>query len=293
MDTQKYEAFIKTAESGSMKKAADDLGYTQAGLSYIIRSLEEELETQLFHRDYGRIYLTGSGKELLPIAQSICNDQRRLLAKLSELKHLESGHVTAAVFTSIAVYWMPFLMKGFQASYPGIQVDVKWYDTKEELNEMLAVGDVDCGFSVLPDAADSFEKIFLIKDPMVVILPQDHHYAGATFFPSKAMLEVPYISSGDFSEMEDMFYANGVKPVPKMILNNDFAVMSMVSRGFGFSVFPAMMMEEPLFPLALLEPEVSFSREVGIVLRSWQEASDAAKAFISFTREWVSSGRRG
>lgn len=43
MDIQKYEAFIKTAELGSIKKASEALGYTQAGLSYIIKTLEEEL----------------------------------------------------------------------------------------------------------------------------------------------------------------------------------------------------------------------------------------------------------
>ncbi len=51
MDIQKYEAFIKTAELGSIKKASEALGYTQAGLSYIIKTLEEELDISLFFRD--------------------------------------------------------------------------------------------------------------------------------------------------------------------------------------------------------------------------------------------------
>lgn len=42
MDTQKYEVFIKAAELGSIKKAAEELGYTQAGLSYILRTLEKD-----------------------------------------------------------------------------------------------------------------------------------------------------------------------------------------------------------------------------------------------------------
>ena len=72
------------------------------------------------------------------------------------------------------------------------------------------------------------------------------------------------------------------------MLDNDFAVMSMVSQGFGFSVFPALMLKSPTFPLAVKEPEISFSREIGIVLRSWESASDAARAFITFTKDWIS-----
>jgi len=41
---QKYEAFIKTVELGSFKKAAEALGYTQAGISYMLNTLETELD---------------------------------------------------------------------------------------------------------------------------------------------------------------------------------------------------------------------------------------------------------
>ncbi|MFQ7738625.1 MAG: LysR family transcriptional regulator, partial [Emergencia timonensis] len=170
MDIQKYEAFIKTAELGSIKKASEELGYTQAGLSYIIKTLEEELDISLFFRDYGKIYLTGGGKELLPLAHAICNDQRRLKTRLSELKNLQSGNITIAVFTSIAVYWLPYLMKGFLEKHPGIRFDVKCYEEPAVLDEMLDNGDVDFGFTVLPDADASFEKVFLKKDPMMIVL---------------------------------------------------------------------------------------------------------------------------
>ncbi|BDF08986.1 LysR family transcriptional regulator [Emergencia timonensis] len=288
MDIQKYEAFIKTAELGSIKKASEALGYTQAGLSYIIKTLEEELDISLFFRDYGKIYLTGGGKELLPLAHAICNDQRRLKTRLSELKNLQSGNITIAVFTSIAVYWLPYLMKGFLEKHPGIRFDVKCYEEPAVLDEMLDNGDVDFGFTVLPDADASFEKVFLKKDPMMIVLAENHPLADLPYFPSSSMSEEPYISVGDHSEMDALFYYNNVKPNTYLMLDNDFAVMSMVSQGFGFSVFPALMLKSPTFPLAVKEPEISFSREIGIVLRSWESASDAARAFITFTKDWIS-----
>lgn len=288
MDIQKYEAFIKTAELGNIKKASEELGYTQAGLSYIIKTLEEELGVHLFFRDYGKIYLTADGKELLPLAHAVCNDQRRLQMRLSELKNLQSGKVTLAVFTSIAIYWLPYLMKAFIKEYPGIRFDVKCYEEPEDLDEMLTGGDVDCGFTVLPDVGDSFCKIFLKKDPMMIILPKNHPLAGQPYFPSSAMAEEPYISGGDHSEMNDLFYYNNVKPNIYLTLNDDFAIMAMVSQGFGFSIFSALMLQNSFFPLAVKEPEISFSREIGIVLRSWEDASGATREFIDFTKKWIS-----
>lgn len=292
MDIQKYEVLIKAAELGSIKKAAAELGYTQAGLSYILKTLEDEMGLHLFHRDYGKLILTAAGREILPITHHICNEQRRLCSKVSELKNLESGRITVGVFTSIAIHWLPFLMEAFPKAYPGIRIDVKWYEEKEELDEMLEAGDVDCGFSVLPDVGENFDKIFLAKDPMMIILAEDHPYASLPYFPSKAMEEIPYISGGEYSEMAELHYANGVKPVPAMVLKNDFAVMSMVSKGLGYGIFPALMMEEPPFPLAVKEPEVIFAREVGIVLRSLAEAPEAVAAFISFTKAWVNGGNK-
>ena len=44
MNNPKYNAFLKVAEMGSIKHAADLLGYTQTGMSYLINTLEEELD---------------------------------------------------------------------------------------------------------------------------------------------------------------------------------------------------------------------------------------------------------
>jgi len=42
MNIQKYLAFIKTVEYGSLTKAAQVLGYTQSGISHMINDLETE-----------------------------------------------------------------------------------------------------------------------------------------------------------------------------------------------------------------------------------------------------------
>ena len=43
MANQKYDAFLTVARLGSFKAAAEELGYTQAGISYLVNALEKEL----------------------------------------------------------------------------------------------------------------------------------------------------------------------------------------------------------------------------------------------------------
>ena len=53
--TSKYEAFVLAAETGSFKSTAEQLGYTQAGISYMMSSLESEMGTALFARDHSGV----------------------------------------------------------------------------------------------------------------------------------------------------------------------------------------------------------------------------------------------
>ena len=51
MDTSRYQAFLSAAETGSIKNAAEELGYTPSGVSQLIKALEEELGFKMCIRD--------------------------------------------------------------------------------------------------------------------------------------------------------------------------------------------------------------------------------------------------
>ena len=50
MNIRKYEAFVKAVELGSLSKAAEQLGYTQSGISHMMQSLEDEVGFPLMVR---------------------------------------------------------------------------------------------------------------------------------------------------------------------------------------------------------------------------------------------------
>ena len=47
MVNPKYKALLRVAETGSFTQAANDLGYSQSGISGMISSLEKEMGVQL------------------------------------------------------------------------------------------------------------------------------------------------------------------------------------------------------------------------------------------------------
>lgn len=288
MGNQKYEAFLKVAETGSFKQAAHDLGYTQAGMSYLVGTLERELGVPLFVRDYGGARLTSDGEGLLPWVQTVCNAERQLETRLSELKHLESGVVRVAAFTSTAIQWFPGIAKAFLALHPGVDLQLICLDDEDELEAAVWRGDADCGFLVYPIKRD-LEAVPLRRDPLLVVLPPNHPLASAPAVPRRALAEEPYIrlKSGTLSEMEALFRRNDVEPNVRFTIDSDYAVMSMVSAGLGFSVLPELILRDAPFPLAVVPPEVETSREIAIAVRSLETASVAARAFLDVARQWI------
>lgn len=53
MDLTKYQVFLKTVECGSFTAAAQQLSFTQSGVSHAISGLEEELGVTLLSRSPG------------------------------------------------------------------------------------------------------------------------------------------------------------------------------------------------------------------------------------------------
>lgn len=288
MSNQKYEAFIKTAELGSFKKAAEALGYTQAGISYMLNTLENELGVSLFIRDYGGVHLTTDGEQILPWVKDVCNSERRLITKLDDLKSIESGTIRVSVFTSVSIQWLPGMIQTFLRDHPKVKFDLRCSDDQNEMERLVWRGDVDCGFFVLPVKTD-LVTIPLKRDPMLMVLPKNHPLADAPYFPIAALSEYPYIelNEGVFSEMRDVFSNYGVKPNVYLSAENGYTVMALVSKGFGFSIFPELMLRGTSFPLVCKELEIPAYRELAICIRSNETASVATRNFLNCVQKWV------
>ena len=75
---QKYMAFVKTVECGSFTKAAEQLSYSQSGISRMINDLEKEWKVVLLERSKSGVKLTSSGMKLLPYAERVCREYEKL-----------------------------------------------------------------------------------------------------------------------------------------------------------------------------------------------------------------------
>jgi len=282
MNLQKYLSFVKTVEYGSFTKAAEILNYTQSGISRMIADLEKEWGVTLLERSKYGVKPTSDGMKLLPYAQNLCADFDKLKMQVDELNGLQSGLIRIGTFSSVATHWLPNIIKEFQKDYPNIDYELLLGDYTE-IEEWIHTGRVDCGFLRLPTHPD-FETIFLEKDKLMAIIPENHPLKDSKKFPVTALCDEPFmlLEKGAKAEISEIFERNNLTPNVKFTTWDDYAVMSMVESGLGIAILPELILKRVPYRIIAKELDVPAYRNIGLALRDKKTASLAVKRFIEY-----------
>ena len=118
-------AFEAVARNLSVTRAAEDLGLTQAAVSYQIKLLEERLGTKLFTRQPHGVALTKTAQEIAPNIHEAFNLLREVFDPAPQ-----GRQETLSVSTTqgLATLWLVPRLGRFQVEHSEIAVDVETTD---------------------------------------------------------------------------------------------------------------------------------------------------------------------
>ncbi|WP_342539030.1 LysR family transcriptional regulator [Sporosarcina sp. FSL K6-1540] len=292
MSLVKFEIFSTVVESGSLKQAAEIHGLTQSAVSHAIASLESEWGFTILIRGRAGIKLTSNGERVLRHIHEMLKWNEQMMQEIANIKGLEIGTVRIGTFSSVSVQWLPEILKSFNADLPAIEIKLLEgdYDT---LEHWIATGMVDFGFVSLP-TSKSFEVIFLKKDRMLCILPDDHRLANQQEVSFADLKEEMLIMSkkGSDNDLKRIFHENNVTPHIKFELADDQAIISMVQNGMGISILPEMVLYRVPHNVRILSLEGEHYRSIGIAAPSFNTISPAARKFIEYMKAWLNNSHR-
>ena len=288
MSLAKYEILLKVAECGSFTRAAQQLNFTQSGISHAVSSLETELGTTLVVRSHGGVSLTADGRALLPYFQEMCALQHQVEQKAADLRGLDTGLVRVATFTSVSEKWMPYILKSFQELYPKIEFELLPSNFNSEITEWVTHGQADCGFVSLP-VEKHLDSWLLQRDQWKVIVPCNHPLAGRDPFPPEALEKYPVIllDEGDDYEIQEVFDTLNIRPNIQYTVQQDQTILAMVSSGLGISIMEELMLQRCVYPLVSCRLPRPFYRNIGICVKDKNALSLSTQRFIDHVRHWV------
>lgn len=118
--------FEAAARLENFTAAGQELGMTQAAVSYQVKLLEERLGVSLFHRAGRKVQLTERGRSLAPVIIRAFDEMRQGFATLAGE---DSSVLTISCTNSFANLWLAPRIGGFQMRQPGLAVRISSSDS--------------------------------------------------------------------------------------------------------------------------------------------------------------------
>ena len=287
MNIGKYETLIAVVESGSLTRAAQALGCTQSAVSHSIDSLEQELGFALLKRGRAGVHLTGEGERMIPAVRNLLNSAEQLAQTAASIRGLESGTVRIGSFTSVAVHWLPPVLKEFQKDYPRVEFKLLNGDY-HDVEQWLMEGSIDIGFVNVPCAVDC-ECIPLMEDRLLAILPRHSRFESYPRFPLVECETEPFISLLESSDHDARraLEAAGVKPNVRFYTKDDYAIIAMVEQGLGISIMPELLLKGRRDNIQVLPLIPEAKRTIGIAIAAGEKAGPATRRFADYVVRYV------
>jgi len=287
MNIRKYEAFVRAVELGSLSKAAEELGYTQSGISHMMQSLEEEVGFPLMIRTSTGIQPNNEGKMLLPIIRQLLSTNESLEQYIAKIKGVDVGRICIAAYASVAAFWLPYIIGEFQKDFPDVEVQIIEGGTSE-IDEIMLNRKADLCLYAGGEGRD-FEWVPLCKDRKLALVPPNHPLAKAEAMPLEAFQDEKFIMPmpGYDDEVHKILDKMGRRPNILFSACSDYAIINMVSEGLGVSILPALLLRNYKGQAVALPLDPPQYRMLGMGVPQVKTASPVTRNFMRYVQRYV------
>lgn len=119
-----YELFVKFTELGSLNKAAEALGLSNAAASRHLAALEDRLGARLVERSTRRLFVTEVGKDFYNNSKAALLAMQGATDAVSATKSHPTGVLRVTASLSLCLQYILPLLPKFKQLYPDVRLDV-------------------------------------------------------------------------------------------------------------------------------------------------------------------------
>lgn len=240
INLDQLRTLVVIASHGSFAEAARRLHLAPPTVSLHIAELEKRVGVPLLSRTRGQVRPTAIGESLVDHAQRLLAGVDHALDDISRQAQGLAGRVRLGASTGVIAHLLPRALESLALSHPGTDVQISVLTSRQTL-EQLAAGSIDIGIVALPQARVAGLRIQpWRRDPVVAFLPAAWR-APARITPHW-MAGRPVILNGPgthLSQLTGNWFADaGQRPVPRVVLDYNDAIKSLVGAGYGATLLP-------------------------------------------------------
>jgi DNA-binding transcriptional LysR family regulator len=290
MQIETLKVFCDLVESRSFSRAAVRNDISQSAVSQQIKNLEARFGTQLLCRDGKTVSPTPSGRIFYERSRQILDGFQQMQLELKAIGQDMAGSVRVATIYSVGLYEISVVVKTFLKLYPKVRLHVEYSKGTRVYEDCLA-GAIDLGIVTYPEPRKGLRVIPLPADKLVLICAPEHPLARRPHVDIRKLGGQNYIAfeKGLASQraLDQIFRENGIDVRVVMEFDNIETIKRSVEIGAGVSIVPLLSVQKEVQSGSLVQvpfTEKSFYRPLGVIVRSRQLITPAARKFIELMR---------
>jgi DNA-binding transcriptional LysR family regulator len=259
MEIDQIETFLAVGTYGGFHRAAAALRISQPAVSARIRALEDSLGVKLFTRTGGTLVVSPAGKALRPHAEQLLRDVTKARQAVHQLQPSSSGTLSVAAALSVCTYFLPDVMKAYQATNPKVMVSLR-SGTSVQVLKMVLDGEVEIGVARSLNHPE-VETMTLRDDPLILVGHPKHPAAQRRHVRLEDVETMPLIffdrGSSDWTLTQSLFRRAGQLPNTVLEVETIEAAKRMVERKLGLSFLPQIAVIHELRKGKLVAVEIT------------------------------------
>jgi LysR family hca operon transcriptional activator len=244
MELRHLRYFVAVAEAGNLTVAAERMLHTsQPSLSRQIRDLEDEVGAQLLTRRARGVDLTPAGRAFLDHARSVLSQVEAAGEAARRVAHPAKPCFTMGFLTGHELTWMPEALRILRHELPNIDVMIS-SQYSPVLADGLSKGKIDAAFLRREQGAADLAFRLLVKEPLMVILPSDHHLAALKAITPQDLVGETFVTVSNTAPVlrvviENYLKRSGINITPAHEADHLAMGMSLIASTRGVGLLPA------------------------------------------------------
>jgi LysR family transcriptional regulator, transcriptional activator of the cysJI operon len=286
MQIETLKVFCDLVESRSFSRAAVRNFITQSAVSQQVKNLETRFETQLLRRDGKSVTPTPAGRVFYDRSRLILDSFDHMQLEMKSIGQDMGGSVRVATIYSVGLHEISVVVKTFLKIYPKVNLHVE-YSGGSRVYEDCLRGALDLGIVTYPEPRKGLRIISLPADKLILICAPDHPLAKRHQVDIHKLNGMNYVAweKGMASRraQDRIFQENEIQVNVVSEFDNIETIKRSVEIGAGVSIVPLLSVQKEVQSGALVQvhfTDKSFYRPLGIIVRSKQPLTPAARKFI-------------
>lgn len=267
----RLRTLVAIADMGSFAEAARALHLAPPTVSLHIADLEARVGGKLLSRTRGRVQPSAIGNTLVERARRLLADAEQALEDVERQVQGLAGRVRLGASTGAIAQLLPNALEILNQRHPAIDVQVAVLTSQETLKR-LAGGSLEIGLVALPQPPVKGLRIEpWRRDPVMAFLPA--RWECPEVVTPDWLSAQPLILNDTTTRLSrltsEWFASDGRQPAPRIQLNYNDAIKSLVAAGYGATLLPheaSTPLPDPRIVMRPLKPLLW--RQLGIAHRS-------------------------